>query len=186
MRSKKEWRQRARENRVGLRIDHQRICAGLERFLTRAERRPGWVVGYDALPGEPDVTALFDRDVGGPFALTRTEHDAAQRELTVHPASSTRERHCFGFSQPIAGAPIVADDEIAVVLVPGLAFDLAGRRLGHGAGYYDRFLSRLGPNVWRVGVSDGFLVAALPTEEHDVAMTHLATEVGVWPVAEGA
>lgn len=175
-RTKRQWRERARANRLGLTIDHRRVCAGLERFLT--DKRPaGWVVAYDALPGEPDLTELLARPDAGPFALTRTPE--AGWDLTVHPADAPRERHEFGYSQPVADADTVPDADIAVVLVPGLAFDWSGTRLGHGAGYYDRFLARLAPDVVRIGVTDGFIVAGLPRDAHDLPMTHLASEIGV-------
>ncbi|MEZ5340511.1 MAG: 5-formyltetrahydrofolate cyclo-ligase [Acidimicrobiales bacterium] len=75
--------------------------------------------------------------------------------------------------------PRVDDAAIGVVLVPALAFDRSGQRLGWGAGYYDRLLSRLGPDVVRVGVSDGFIVDSIPSEPHDCVMDFLATEAGV-------
>ena len=80
---------------------------------------------------------------------------------------------------------MVADDRIAAVLVPGLAFDRHGGRLGFGAGYYDRFLARLDFSVPRIGVSDGFIVDRIPVESFDIPMTHLATEAGVMELPLG-
>ena len=134
-------------------------------------------MAYSALPGEPDLRPLLTRSDLARFALTRTP--ATGRDLTVHPAESDLERHRFGFDQPVADAEAIADSEVAMVLLPGLAFDLRGTRLGHGAGYYDRFLARLDPSILRIGVTGGYLVSTLPREAHDVAMTHLATEIGV-------
>ena len=69
-----------------------------------------------------------------------------------------------------------------MVLVPGVAFSSSGTRLGHGSGYYDEFLSRCPGGVARVGVTpEALVVEALPFDDHDVAMTHLATESGVRP-----
>ncbi len=178
--TKAELRERAQTNRSSLRVDHGRICAGLEHFLaglTLVSSQRRWVVTFAAMPGEPDLAGLVDRPNIGSLALTRTPEEG--RVLSVHPADAERELHRWGYSQPVSGAPIVPDADIAVVLVPGLAFDRQGGRLGFGAGFYDRFLSRLGPDVMRVGVSDGFIVAEVPTDDHDVAMTHLATEAGV-------
>ncbi len=180
-RSKAEWRSRALENRNGLRIDSQRICWHLQRFL-RSQALDGWIVAFDAMPHEVDLTSLVASGAGR-FALTRTPESG--RVLTVHPADGPLERHRFGYRQPVAGALDIADADIAAVLVPGLAFDHLGRRLGHGAGYYDRFLARLAPDVLRIGVSDGYVVSELPFEAHDVVMTHLAGEVGVVPVPFG-
>ena len=62
--------------------------------------------------------------------------------------------------------------EVALVLVPGLAVDRAGTRLGRGAGYYDRSLPQVGPGVPTVVVlNDEELVDALPVEPHDRPVT---------------
>lgn len=69
-------------------------------------------------------------------------------------------------------------------VVPGVAFDRAGRRLGNGGGYYDRLLAKESMrNVARVGFGYAFqVVAALPVEEWDIPMHAVATEEGVlWP-----
>lgn len=105
-------------------------------------------------------------------------------DLSVHPLKSDLERHPYGFDQPVAGSPLVPDSMVAVVLVPGLAFDAKGGRLGFGAGYYDRFLTRLirantPRTLCMVGVSTTGLVAEVPMESHDIYMTHLATTAGV-------
>jgi 5-formyltetrahydrofolate cyclo-ligase len=80
----------------------------------------------------------------------------------------------WGVPEPGADAPMVPWDEIDLVIVPGLAFDLSGRRLGRGGGVYDRALAQLPPGTARVGVAHPDLIAdILPSEPHDVAMTHL-------------
>ena len=114
------------------------------------------------------------------FAITRTPPNGP---LTLHPADGPRERHRFGFEQPTEQAPRVDPDEVGVVLVPGLVFDRGGQRLGRGAGYYDNFLPQIPPDAPRVAVVPSWLIAAaVPTEQHDVAMTHFATENGVYQV----
>ena len=175
-RSKAALRVRAQANRAALDVAHVRVCAGLRRFLDQASI-DGWIVAFDAMPGEPDLSGLFDDRPERRIALTRTPING--RDLTVHDGRAEREQHPFGYEQPTADAPEIDDDEIGAVLVPGLAFDRHGGRLGFGAGYYDRFLSRLDPAVLRIGVSDGFIVERVPTDETDVPMTHLATEIGV-------
>lgn len=155
------------------------LVAGLSRFLAEVDR--GWIVTFAAMAGEPDLAAL---KMARPDSLALTRTPEAGFDLTVHPHDSARELHRFGFSQPVASSLVISDDEIAVVLVPGLAFDRRGGRLGFGAGYYDRFLSRLPSEVLRVGVSDGFIVDVVPTDKHDVAMTYLATDAGVTNLGE--
>jgi 5-formyltetrahydrofolate cyclo-ligase len=67
--------------------------------------------------------------------------------------------------------------ELDVVLVPGVAFDRCGYRLGHGCGYYDRFLAGLAPGVPKVGLAyDWQVVEKLPREVLDVPVDFIATE----------
>jgi 5-formyltetrahydrofolate cyclo-ligase len=114
-------------------------------------------------------------------AVTRTW---PQGRLTVHRADADMERHRWGYLQPVATADELRLDEIGAVLVPGVLFDRRGGRLGHGAGYYDRLLPRLRADVILIGITtEDRLVDELPTEAHDVRMTHLASEQGVRPVA---
>ena len=139
------------------------------------------VLLYDPLPDEPDLTALVPRCRA---LVTRTPEDG---DLTVHEFATPRERHPLGFSQPKVGTPEVAPSEIDVALVPGLAFDRSGVRLGRGKGYYDRLLSQLRPDAAVIGVApEALVVEALPHEGHDRRMTHLLTESGLSAVGEPA
>ncbi len=146
-------------------VGHLRAWEGLSDNLV--------VLVYWASADEPDIT-----EAGGDGAMvTRTNEDAS---LTIHPVSSQRERHPYGFEQPIAGSLTFDPETIDVALVPGLAFDNTGTRLGRGAGYYDRLLVRLRPGATIVGVAPEAVIGIeLPREAHDVPMTHLAGESGV-------
>ncbi len=181
-RSKAEVRAAALANREGLHIDHRRVRLGVARFLSSLPA--GVIVLYDALDGEPDLGPLLEEVPDRRFALTRTP--TSGRTLTVHPFAPPYERHRYGYRQPTVSAPVIDDGEVVAVCVPGLAFDRVGGRLGFGAGYYDRFLERLGPDIARIGISDGFIVDRLPVEAHDQPMTHLATEAGVFELPLGA
>ena len=65
-------------------------------------------------------------------------------------------------------------DELDLVVVPGVAFDKKGHRLGCGAGYYDRFLSRLPKDVPTVGLAFDFqMVNALPHQDHDMPVSRV-------------
>jgi len=64
-----------------------------------------------------------------------------------------------------------------VVIVPGLAFAVDGRRLGQGGGHYDRFLPRLRAECLTIGVCYAEqLVADLPNDTHDVAVHLVVTD----------
>ncbi len=138
------------------------------------------VLVYLPLPDEPDITP-----VAGPGAVvTRTNDDGT---LTIHPLDAARERHPYGFEQPVADAPVIEPALVDVALVPGLAFDEAGTRLGRGVGYFDRLLAGLRPDALLVGVAaDATVAQDLPAEPHDVPMTHIVTESGIRPVGRFA
>lgn len=72
-----------------------------------------------------------------------------------------------GIPEPIADGP-VADDPSALILMPGMAFDAAGHRIGYGGGYYDKFLAQE-PNHPTVALCYDFQVLEhLDTEEFDI------------------
>ncbi len=82
----------------------------------------------------------------------------------------------FGVMEP-KGKTLVSSDELDVVVVPGVVFDLSGHRLGYGKGYYDRTLNSCRKNCKKVGVAFDFQVTdKLPTFEHDQVLTLLVTE----------
>lgn len=176
--TKQQWRRWAAEaRRPGVPGPvSEAVTAGILAWLAGPEVPVGTVVLYLPLPDEVDVTSVIET-AGRACAVTRTP---ARGPLTLHPAHSPRERHRYGFEQPVADAPLADHGRVGVILVPGLAFDVRGGRLGRGGGYYDRFLPTLPPHAVRVGVvPEALVVPVLPTEPHDVPMTHLATESGV-------
>lgn len=95
--------------------------------------------------------------------------DFSKKTLTFYEINhfAQLEKRAFGLKEPIPEkCPIVPVNEMDLVVVPGLAFDRFGGRLGYGGGFYDRFL----PNVRAKTVALAFpcqLLPAVPTEEHD-------------------
>ena len=74
----------------------------------------------------------------------------------------------FAIPEPV-GNLFTNLEQIDLMIVPGVAFDLKGNRLGRGKGYYDKILSRT--KAYKVGVCFDFqLIAQVPVEEHDVRM----------------
>ena len=138
---------------------------------------PNLILFYRAMANELSLDRLADAVGWQRFAVTRTPPDGP---LTLHSAIGAMEQHRYGFPQPTAEAFELQPRHISLALVPGVAFDQHGTRLGHGVGYFDELLARLPEECPRVGVACRDLVFdRLPSEAHDVAMTHLATEDGV-------
>jgi len=85
----------------------------------------------------------------------------------------------FGVPEPDSGAPSIEPRELDLLVLPGVAFDTAGSRLGYGKGFYDRF-SRVIPLGKRVGISYKFqLQKNIPTEGHDMNVGTLVHEQGI-------
>lgn len=89
-----------------------------------------------------------------------------------------------GILEPRRGR-VIPLEEVEVALVPGLAFDLRGHRLGRGGGHYDRVLARLSPDSITIGLAFELqLMKRLPVEVHDVPVDLIVTEIRVIKAAE--
>ena len=81
----------------------------------------------------------------------------------------------FGILEPIEAMKI-AYKNIDLILVPGIAFDLHGHRIGYGFGYYDRFLKKV-PKALKIGLCFDFqIVEKIPNHEHDVPVDLIVTD----------
>jgi 5-formyltetrahydrofolate cyclo-ligase len=139
------------------------------------------VLSYFALPAEIDplgaVSALRERGVA--VAYPRVESPGIlgtylvddERDLVPGP---------FGLMQPGPESVSVALELIDAVIIPGVAFDERGMRLGYGGGYYDRLLPRLRPDCLRLGLAfEEQLLAKIPAEPHDAIVDLIATQTRV-------
>ncbi len=134
---------------------------------------------------EVDLRALdlALRERGARVAYPALERGASPDERTgrmtfhfVDDPKELAERGC-GFSEPPPGTPALASDlhELDVVVVPALALDPAGQRIGYGAGYYDRALALV--PILKVGVIFDFqLVSEIPAMDGDVAVDWIVTD----------
>jgi 5-formyltetrahydrofolate cyclo-ligase len=75
----------------------------------------------------------------------------------------------------------IQPNELDLLLVPGVAFDFSGGRLGNGAGYYDRLLSQVRTDALRVGVCyESQIVSKVVRQAHDVLMHRVITEEAIY------
>ncbi len=93
---------------------------------------------------------------------------------------ATLEERGHGFAEPADDAPLVEPGDLSVVIVPALALDARGARLGYGAGYYDRALPRLCPPAISIGVCFSFqLLGEIPPTPHDVPVDLIVIDEGL-------
>jgi len=106
-----------------------------------------------------------------------------QPHLTVHAWNAPTLISRLGMLEPAPDALEVKASLLECILLPGLAFDAQGFRLGYGMGFYDRLLEPLAGSVLLVGVCSSELrVQRLPRENHDRTVGWLADEHGVHPI----
>jgi 5-formyltetrahydrofolate cyclo-ligase len=149
-------------------------------FRLTAFRRAKTVCCYVALPYEVDTWQMIEemltkgKRVVVPVSQRKTR---ALRCSEVRDPASELAPGAHGVLEPRRGAfRPVPIRELDMVVVPGLAFDRRGRRLGHGHGYFDRFLARLPKAVPTIGLAYRFQVLdRLPAASHDQAVRTLLT-----------
>ena len=121
----------------------------------------------------PMIERLLARDVV--VALPRIRHPDLEPR-TWRPGEPVTETS-FGAREP-AGGRVLPPQELDVIVVPAVAFDRAGRRVGYGGGFYDRFLPATRPDALRVGVAFALQVVdePLPQGHFDLRVDALVTQ----------
>jgi 5-formyltetrahydrofolate cyclo-ligase len=179
---KRRWRVELRDRLAA--IPPERARAGAERIADRVLALPELAAARHVLAclsfgAELDTWGLIERLGADGRRLYVPRADPRDGRLHVHPFPCPLETLGFGLRQPPRDAPELApaaiDERLDVALVLGLGFDRDRFRLGHGRGYFDRFLA--GRPLTTVGLAyDVQLVERLPVEPHDVAMTLVVSE----------
>jgi 5-formyltetrahydrofolate cyclo-ligase len=151
----------------------------------RVYAAPWWnsasvVLGYAAMGHEVDLFPLLKQaqQEGRRIALPRLETPAkGMRFFFISSLERDVQLHPFGFLQPRDSLPEYRPSQAALILVPGRAFDRTGNRLGHGGGYYDRFLAQCSVASIIVGIAYSFqIVPRVPREAHDAVMQWVVTD----------
>jgi 5-formyltetrahydrofolate cyclo-ligase len=133
------------------------------------------VLAYVAIRNEVSTADLLLHvlDSGRSLYLPRVVRGRRELEIVkVSDLTDDLSAGAFGIPEPVdalAAAGQSEIDEIGVAIIPGVAFDSMGYRLGYGAGYYDRFMSRLSAGCMSIGVCfEEQLVAELPRDPWDI------------------
>ena len=147
----------------------------------RVQAMPEWQTAqtlflYVSVRREPDTRALIEaalRD-GKRVAVPRCLRRGAMEAREIH-ALDELVPAAYGLLEPTDAAPLVLPGEIDLAVIPCVAADKTGRRLGHGAGFYDRYLA--GSAARRLCLCRSRnLLEAVPAEAHDLVMDWVVTE----------
>lgn len=157
-----EWQQKS-----------DRICAHLQSSPLFTQSKT--ILAYFSFRQEPDLSPLF----------TDTQHRwgfprCVGKSLLWHSwqPGETLQKGNYGILEPHPDAPILEADRVDLILVPGVACDVRGYRLGYGGGFYDRLLSY--PD-WvskpTIGIVFDFAcLPQLPIEDWDLRLQAICTE----------
>ncbi len=153
-----------------------------------ARLAPDILAAYVAVRGEVDVGAIlvWAEQAGVPAALPSVE-DGTRLVFRRHRPGEPLPTGWYGIPAPPAGAEGVHPN---LLVIPMLAFDRSGARLGYGRGFYDRAVAGLRNHrvdVRLVGVAFAVQeVAEIPTEAHDMRMDFVVTETEIIDLTVGS
>lgn len=175
--TKQQWRRRILADRDAVPEDVHRAEAAT--LATAVRGLAGTVCAYCPTGSEPGSRALLDAlvDAGAEVLLPVVPPQPGPLRWAGYAGPAHLRRGRFGIPEP--DGPQLAPSAVAraaTLLVPALAVDARGRRLGRGAGYYDRTLPLARPGTAIIAVlRDSELVDELPAEAHDVPVTGTLT-----------
>ena len=135
------------------------------------------ILAYYSLPDEVNTHQLIDDLLAdGKTVLLPTVIGEGLMEWHVYSSKSELKNGAFGIGESAGelysgfSKYTSPSEKQMIALVPGVAFDAAGRRLGRGKGYYDRFLATY-PNIYKIGVCFDFQkVMEVPVDELDISV----------------
>ncbi len=140
------------------------------------------VLSYIPLPEEVDITPVNEAalESGKLLALPRCLPGTPTMEFRTVASLTALNRGQFSIMEPDERCPLwqYGDSRNVICIVPALAYDLSGFRLGYGKGYYDRYLSS--KEITKVGVVyNSFITKNLPRGRYDLSVDLIVTDKGI-------
>lgn len=151
-----------------------------------AYRAANCVMWYIDVRAEVRTRHALPEEIAGPRRVVIPY--CVDGELELFPLESVEEleQGMYGILEPRPELRDRPDKQVSVadldlILVPGVAFDRRGGRLGHGKGYYDKLLENAKPETPLVALAfECQLFPEVPMQEHDIYMDHVVTEADVY------
>lgn len=167
---KKALRREIREKKRAMTAEEmESVSAKLGELFAQSElyQKASTIYGYLPYNQEVRTVPMLERALAEGKRIAVPKCYGEEMRFIYMDDLSQVEKGYAGIPEPIADGP-VADDKTALVLMPGLAFDPQGHRIGYGGGFYDRFLAAE-PNHPTLALCYGFqMLPNLETEEFDI------------------
>jgi 5-formyltetrahydrofolate cyclo-ligase len=162
---KSEWQEKS-----------DRICTHLQSSPLFQEAKT--VLAYFSFRQEPDLKPLFANS-SRRWGFPRCVNDSLSWHLW-QPGDELQTSN-FGILEPLADSPTLDPSQVDLILVPSVACDVRGYRLGYGAGFYDRLLTLPEwSNKLTVGIVFEFTyLVEIPIDQWDQSLTGVCTETGL-------
>ena len=165
-----------------LRLDSHEVQVGSSLIIQtlldlECVKQADCVMAYSSYQNEPNLMALKHTllDMGKQVTLPYVAENDSLIAVS-YDYDSVMKSNVFGISEPV----ISSESELVepdLVLVPGIAFDEAGNRIGYGLGYFDRFLKE--SDAYKIGICfDMQIISSIDAKPHDVRMDMIVTQRG--------
>ena len=173
--TKQLLRKRLQETRRNTQLSELDIEQLTKRGLFELSKTTGDVCIYMSLPEEPPTKDLINevRKLGRNVWLPRISGD----DLLWIKNPENFAKGPFGIDEPVGDGVLAKEiKDLGAVILPGLAVDVNGTRLGKGKGFYDRVLSQISEDVKRIVLLfDLEFILEIPKESHDMGVHTIAT-----------
>jgi 5-formyltetrahydrofolate cyclo-ligase len=154
-----------------------RICRHLTKIIRDGETVMVFTSKEKEVNTRPLILALFRK--GNPVVVPIIVKEDFSLRLSYLRDFSVLVPSTFGVPEPIGSEIPAAAEDIGTIILPMLGFDRTGGRIGYGAGYYDRFLSK-NQNLRKIGIAFACQeVESLPVDENDIRMDVIISENGI-------
>jgi 5-formyltetrahydrofolate cyclo-ligase len=156
----------------------ERICHNLMNVLDGANP----LMVYVSKPMEVHTRALIVHLLaqGKTVVVPIIEKDTKTLRLSYIEDPAVLSQSTFDVSEPVGHEMPAQASDVKAVIIPMLAFDKRGNRLGYGAGYYDRFLTTH-PHMTRIGIAFACQeLTEIPTDPTDAGMDLIVTDTGIF------
>jgi 5-formyltetrahydrofolate cyclo-ligase len=154
-----------------------RICRHLMEIIRDGETVMVFTSKEKEVNTKPLIMTLFKK--GNPVVVPIIVKEDVSLRLSYLRDFSALVPSTFGVPEPIGSEIPAAAEDIGTIVLPMLGFDRNGGRIGYGAGYYDRFLSK-NRNLRKIGIAFACQeVDSLPVDENDIRMDYIITEEGI-------